>query len=131
MEPTLYLDKAKPAVFAGLAAVAKEVSAAAKRVGLSRQLIELINIRVSQLNGCAFCLDVHHRRALAAGEDPRRRAVLPAWGDSSLFTEAEQAALRLAESVTTVPDQQTRSGSSVRRDRCWERRPTPLSPGWR
>ncbi len=64
---------------------------------LDRTLVELVNIRVSQVNGCAYCLDVHTHDAPADGETPQRLAVLPAWRDTDLFTDLERAALTLAE----------------------------------
>ena len=65
-------------------------------------LVELIKIRVSQINGCAFCLRQHTRDSLRLGEDPDRLAVLPAWRETSYFSDVEGAALRLAESITGV-----------------------------
>jgi AhpD family alkylhydroperoxidase len=71
--------------------------------GLSQPLYELIKIRASQLNGCAFCLDMHNRDARAGGEDQRRLDVLSAWREApELFSEAEQAALALTEAVTLI-----------------------------
>lgn len=98
-----YLDKSVPEAYAALAASAKAVTEAARAAGLDKRLVELVNVRVSQINGCAFCLDLHHRRAVAAGEEPQRLAVLSAWRDTSLYDERERAALALAESVTTLP----------------------------
>ncbi|MEU9122299.1 carboxymuconolactone decarboxylase family protein [Streptomyces sp. NPDC048506] len=74
--------------------------AVAAEAGLDRSLVELINLRVSQLNGCAYCLNVHTRAALRAGETSQRLGVLAAWRDTELFTEREQAALALAEATT-------------------------------
>lgn len=70
-------------------------------------MIELVNMRVSQIDGCAYCLDVHSKAALAAGETERRLAVLPGWRRSDLYTEREQAALVLAEITATLPDEDT------------------------
>jgi len=71
--------------------------------GLDNQLYELVKIRASQLNGCAFCLDMHLRDARAGGEDQRRLDVLSAWREASdLFTEREQAAFALTEAVTLI-----------------------------
>lgn len=73
--------------------------------GLDPRLYELIKIRASQLNGCAFCLDMHNRDARAAGEDPRRLDVLSAWREAAqLFTDAERAALAFTEAVTRIGD---------------------------
>lgn len=71
--------------------------------GLSRPLYELIKIRASQLNSCAFCLDMHNRDARAGGEAQRRLDVLSAWREApGLFSEDERAALALTEAVTLV-----------------------------
>jgi len=101
------VDKQTPQVYRAYVEVAKAVRRAAKDVGLGPSLVELITVRVSQINGCASCLNMHVRDALAAGETTQRLAVLPAWRDTTLFTAKEQAALTLAESITTLPDPRT------------------------
>jgi AhpD family alkylhydroperoxidase len=63
---------------------------------------ELIKIRISQMNGCAYCLDKHITDALVAGESNRRIHVLSVWRDTTFFTKEEQAILALAESITTI-----------------------------
>lgn len=74
-----------------------------RNTALERPLRELIKIRASQLNGCAFCLDMHHREARAAGEDQRRLDVLSAWREApELYTARERAALTLTEAVTDI-----------------------------
>ncbi len=65
---------------------------------------ELIKIRASQINRCAYCLDMHVREALELGEDPRRLHTLSAWRDTPFFTEAERAALELTEAVTRIAE---------------------------
>ncbi|MGH3532140.1 MAG: carboxymuconolactone decarboxylase family protein [Mycobacterium sp.] len=71
--------------------------------GLDPRLYELVKIRASQLNGCAFCLDMHNRDARKGGEDQRRLDVLSAWREApDLFTDAERAALAFAEAVTRI-----------------------------
>lgn len=73
--------------------------------GLEPRLHELVKIRASQLNGCAFCLDMHNRDARKAGEDQRRLDVLSAWQEApELFTDAERAALTFTEAVTRIGD---------------------------
>jgi len=70
---------------------------------LDPQLYELVKIRASQLNGCAYCLDMHNRDAREKGEDQRRLDVLSAWREApELFTEQERAALAFTESVTRI-----------------------------
>ena len=71
--------------------------------GLDQRLLELIKIRASQLNSCAFCLDMHLRDARAHGEDQRRLDVLAAWHEApQLFSAPERAALALTEAVTRI-----------------------------
>jgi len=71
--------------------------------GLDKPLYELIKIRASQLNGCAYCLDMHHRDARAGGEDQRRLDVLSAWREApEIYTDRERAALALTEAVTFI-----------------------------
>jgi AhpD family alkylhydroperoxidase len=61
--------------------------------------VELINLRVSQINGCAYCLGLHTKAALRGGESARRLGVLTAWRDTDMFTHTERAALALAEAT--------------------------------
>lgn len=73
---------------------------------LGKPLYELVKIRASQLNGCAFCLDMHCRDARDGGEDQRRLDVLSAWREArELFSEQEQAALALTEAVTRIGEE--------------------------
>ncbi|GHA08296.1 carboxymuconolactone decarboxylase family protein [Streptomyces echinoruber] len=78
---------------------------AAARQGLDARLLELVRIRASQINRCAFCLDLHTKDALAAGESVERIVQLSAWQESRHFyTERELAALELTEAVTVLTD---------------------------
>ena len=72
--------------------------------GLENSLIELVKIRASQINGCAFCLDMHTREARAMGEREDRLHVLAAWAESPAFSAREQAALAWTEALTLVAD---------------------------
>ena len=65
---------------------------------------ELVKIRASQINGCALCLDMHTKDAAHAGEDPLRLALVAAWREATVFTEAERAALELTEQGTRIAD---------------------------
>jgi AhpD family alkylhydroperoxidase len=65
---------------------------------------ELVKIRASQINGCGFCLDMHTKDAAAAGEDQQRLNMVAAWREANVFTEAERAALELAEEGTRIAD---------------------------
>ena len=67
---------------------------------LPKTVIELVSLRASQLNGCGFCLDMHVKEAIAAGEDPLRLHLVAGWRETTVFTEAEQAALAFAEEGT-------------------------------
>ncbi|MEW2221529.1 carboxymuconolactone decarboxylase family protein [Streptomyces sp. NPDC006990] len=74
---------------------------------------ELVALRVSQLNGCAACIDVHTKEAAAAGETPVRLHLVAAWREATVFTEAERAALELAEEGTRVADAATGVGDEM------------------
>ena len=69
---------------------------------LTKTDAELIKIRVSQINGCSYCIDKHIKDALKYGEDPRRIFLLSAWRETNLFTVKERAILALAEEVTLI-----------------------------
>ena len=69
---------------------------------LSKTHKELIKIRASQINGCAFCIDMHSKDALKNGETPQRIFLLNAWKESGLFSEEEQAILSITEEVTLI-----------------------------
>ncbi|SFQ28328.1 carboxymuconolactone decarboxylase family protein [Salibacterium halotolerans] len=72
--------------------------------GFDQTLIELIKIRTSQINGCAFCLDMHTKDARAAGETEQRIYCLNAWRESPFYSEAERAVLALTEAVTLISE---------------------------
>jgi AhpD family alkylhydroperoxidase len=72
--------------------------------GLEHSLLELVKTRASQINGCAFCLEMHTREARAGGETEARLYLLPAWRESPLYTERERAALAWTESLTLVSE---------------------------
>ncbi|OXM63664.1 alkylhydroperoxidase [Amycolatopsis vastitatis] len=99
-----------PELYQAMAGLQAEVNKAGANAGLDPKLLELVKTRASQINGCAYCLDMHSRDALELGESPRRLFVLDGWRETDLFTEQEQAALALTEAMTklsatqTVPD---------------------------
>ena len=72
--------------------------------GLETSLVELIRLRVSQINGCAFCVDKHAADAIKAGESPRRLATLQVWRDVPFFSDRERTALEWAEAITLIAD---------------------------
>jgi AhpD family alkylhydroperoxidase len=81
-------------------AAAKELD----RVGFDARLRELVRLRASQLNGCAYCVNMHSADARAAGETDQRLALLAVWREAGLFDPREQAALALTESITRVAE---------------------------
>ena len=70
--------------------------------GLDPALLELVKLRASQLNGCAYCLDMHSKDARAAGETEQRLYVLPAWREAPFYTPRERAALAWTEALTLI-----------------------------
>lgn len=78
------------------------VEMAIEQSGLEHSLIELVKIRASQLNGCAFCIHMHVSDAVKRGESEMRIHLLDAWREAPLFTERERAALNWTESVTCI-----------------------------
>ena len=87
-----------PEAFQALVALSTHVH----RSGLAHQLAHLIYMRVSQINQCAYCIDMHSKDARAAGETEQRLYALSAWRDTPFFSERERAALAWAESVTEL-----------------------------
>ena len=82
-----------------------QLSAYAHQSGLEESLLNLVDMRASQINGCAFCLDMHTKEARAAGESEQRLYLLPAWREArSFYSEREQAALEWTEAVTLVAE---------------------------
>ena len=75
-----------------------------RKCGLEKKLLDLIDLRVSQINGCAFCIDMHWKDLRAAGETEQRLYGLDAWRESPYYTDRERAALSWAESVTLIAD---------------------------
>jgi AhpD family alkylhydroperoxidase len=71
---------------------------------LPRATQELVSLRASQINGCGFCADMHTKEAAAAGETPVRLNLVAAWREATVYTEAERAALALAEEGTRLAD---------------------------
>lgn len=98
------ISKQHPAAYKALLALSTEVQETAAATGLDPLLIELLKIRASQINGCAFCLRMHTRDSLKKGENPDRIAVLPGWEETDYFSETDRAALRLTEAITRVAD---------------------------
>ena len=97
--PRLDIVRPWPAGYRAMAAFGRTV---ADESPLAPALRHLVKLRASQVNGCAFCLDLHAREARDVGEDQRRLDVLQAWEEVDLFTDRERAALALAESITLL-----------------------------
>jgi len=78
------------------------LSEVVKGSGLEPELLELVKMRASQINGCAYCIDMHSKDARAAGETEQRLYALNAWRETPFFTDRERGALSLTEAVTLV-----------------------------
>ncbi len=98
-QPRIDYSKVAPHVFQALLGLEKAVLA----TGLEQSLLELIKLRVSQINGCALCVDMHYRSARKAGESEERLYLLHVWHEAEVFTPGERAALRWAEALTRLP----------------------------
>jgi AhpD family alkylhydroperoxidase len=98
-----FLDKSEPEVWDAAEAFANSVAKAAAARGLTRAEIELINVRVSQMNECVFCLNLHARRARKAGVAQQHLDALAGWRGTALFSERESAMLAVAEAATRLP----------------------------
>ena len=98
MEPRLDYTKASPKAYTAMA----QLEAFVRHSGLDAKLLELVKIRASQMNGCAFCIDMHTKDARAKGETEQRIYALDAWRETPFFTEAERAALGWTEAITNI-----------------------------
>ncbi|WP_116950639.1 carboxymuconolactone decarboxylase family protein [Jiangella endophytica] len=97
------LDKVMPEAWQAAQAFATAIRDAASARGLSAREVELIKVRASQLNACAFCLDLHSRQARQAGIGQQKLDLLAAWRAAGLFEERERAVLAVAEAATVLP----------------------------
>jgi AhpD family alkylhydroperoxidase len=100
MEPRLDFAKGTPS---GVHAML-ELTRAVHDSGLGAPLINLVFMRASQMNGCAYCIDMHWKDARAAGENEQRLYGLDAWRETSFFNERERAALAWTEALTDIQD---------------------------
>ena len=99
MEPRIDSTKYRPTPLGrAMIALQREVQAC----GLEHSLLELVKIRASQINACAYCIDMHTKDARALGETEQRMYALSAWREAPFFSDRERAALDWAESVTRV-----------------------------
>ena len=93
-----------PTVLPGAYRAYLEVGRNAHPDSLEEKLLELVKIRASQINGCAFCLDMHTKDARAIGESEERLALVAAWREAPGFSERERAALAWTEALTLLPE---------------------------
>lgn len=100
MEQRLDYQKASPDAVKATYALGKYVAGC----GLEANLLELVKVRASQINGCAFCLDMHTKDARAADETEQRLYALSAWRETPFYTERERAALAWTEAVTRISE---------------------------
>lgn len=100
MDPRLNFYKAGPEAMKAMSALEQRIA----KSGLDKPLVELVRLRASQINGCAYCMDLHSSDALKAHEDPRRLATLAVWHESPFFNDRERAALAWTEAVTLVAE---------------------------
>jgi len=98
----LDFDAVVPGFSKAMAALDRAATKELDSAGLDPRLRELVRIRASQLNGCAYCIDMHTKDARAAGETEQRLYALPAWRETPFFTSRERAALAFTESVTLL-----------------------------
>jgi AhpD family alkylhydroperoxidase len=100
MEPRIDYFRAAPEVMKAMVALERAVVTS----GLEKSLIELVKTRSSQINGCAFCIDMHTRDAIKAGETPTRLFLLDAWREAPFYTERERAALAWTDALTLISE---------------------------
>src|SRR5437764_199585 len=102
MQPRLDYSKAAPGAAAAMYAVERYV----RKCGLEPTLLELIKLRASQINQCAYCIDMHTKDARAHGETEQRLYGLIAWREAPYYTDRERAALAWTEAITLVSQDQ-------------------------
>jgi AhpD family alkylhydroperoxidase len=100
MKERMNIDAAEAGVYKAMNAAEKQIST----FKIEKKLTELIKLRTSQLNGCGYCVNLHSKDARKAGETEQRVFAISAWWETPFFTEAERAALKLAEEITKIQD---------------------------
>jgi AhpD family alkylhydroperoxidase len=98
MQPRMVYRKAAPGVYKAMLDLENNVN----ECGLEQPLLDLIRLRASQINGCAYCIDMHAKDLRAAGENEQRLYALDAWRETPFYSERERAALAWTEAVTLV-----------------------------
>ncbi len=100
MQSRLDIQRTAPQAYRTMAAMESYV----RNSGLEPGLLKLVKLRASQINGCAFCIDMHAREARADGETEQRLYALNAWQETPFFTDRERAALAWTEAVTLISE---------------------------
>lgn len=101
MEPRLNIQKIEPAAYRAMSALEMYVR---KSPRLEPALLELVRLRASQINGCAYCIDMHSKDARAHGENEQRLYALNAWRETPFYTDRERAALAWTEALTLISE---------------------------
>jgi AhpD family alkylhydroperoxidase len=100
MQPRLDYAKTAPGAYQAMAGMERYV----RQCGLEHTLLELVKTRASQINGCAYCIDMHTKDARAAGETEQRLYALTAWRETPFYTPRERAALEWTEALTRISE---------------------------
>ena len=100
MEERINVNELEPDSYKAMIGLEKYLNS----TGLSKSLRELIKIRASQINGCAYCIDMHTKDALEMGMSARRLFAVSAWWESPLFDEKEKVALKMTEEITKISE---------------------------
>jgi AhpD family alkylhydroperoxidase len=100
MQPRLEIQKVAPQAYRAMAGLEAYV----RNSGLETPLLELVRLRASQINGCAFCIDMHTKDARAEGESEQRLYAVTAWRETPFFTDRERAALAWTEALTLIAE---------------------------
>ncbi|HVW14599.1 MAG TPA: carboxymuconolactone decarboxylase family protein [Mucilaginibacter sp.] len=98
MKSRMNINAAEPRIYKAMAVADNQI----KEFSIDPKLRELIKVRVSQINGCGYCIDSHSTDSLALGESTQRLLGLAAWWETPFFNDDERAALKLAEEVTRI-----------------------------
>ena len=100
MNARIDLIRVNPGILQAMFTLERQI----RRAGLDRKLLDLVRMRASQINGCAYCLDMHSKDARAAGETEQRLYGLSAWREAPYYSARERAALEWTESLTLVAE---------------------------
>jgi len=98
MNARIDLMKVNPGIMQAMFGLERQI----RKAGLDHRLLDLVKMRASQMNGCAYCLDMHSKDARAAGETEQRLYGLSAWRDTPYYSDRERAALELTEALTRI-----------------------------